>query len=336
MARFRGNWDTGERRNLRRILVVGAGRAGVAAAEELRRQGFGGEITVLCDEQDAPYDRPSCSKGLLNGNKRPKDAKMPVQDDLAIQWALGRKATYLDVENRAVVADTNEEFRYDGLVIATGARPLWPKGWPPKGEPGLHGLHGMSDAWELRRSLHRARRVAVVGGGLTGCEVACTVRTMARDCVLVDSKPQVMARALGEVVGRYVTEEVAKDGVELRLTRRVKRVDRGRKGRGVLVLDDGSEEEADLVVATIGEKPDTRWLADSGFDISDGVLCDEQLRVVGAEDVVACGTVARWPNLRYSTEPRRVGQWIMALEQGRAAAASDFAPTRNRQGGSLY
>src|SRR5690606_23683250 len=88
MSRYRGNWETGERRFFRRVLVVGAGRAGVAAAEELRRQGFGGEIVVMCDEPEAPYDRPSCSKGILNGTKRPKDARMPVQEDLAIQWEM--------------------------------------------------------------------------------------------------------------------------------------------------------------------------------------------------------------------------------------------------------
>jgi hypothetical protein len=118
-----------------------------------------------------------------------------------------------------------------------------------------------------------------------------------------------------------VTEEIADDGVELRLGRRVRSVDRRRRG-WVLVLDDGSEVEADVVVASVGDRPDVRWLQSSGFDISDGVLCDEHLRVVGAEDVVAAGTVARWPNLRYSPQPRRVGQWIMALEQGRGAAAS--------------
>jgi NADPH-dependent 2,4-dienoyl-CoA reductase/sulfur reductase-like enzyme len=319
MARFRGSWETGERRNFKRILVVGAGRAGVATAEELRRQGFGGEVMVMCDEPDAPYDRPSCSKGLLNGQKRPRDAKMPVQDDLAISWVMGRQAMHLDPANRVLFTDTDEKFPYDGLVIATGARPIWPKGWPR--EPGLHQLHGLRDAWSLRQALRRAKRVAIVGGGLTGCEVACTVRSLAREAVLIDSKHQVMTRPLGEVVGRYITEEVERDGVELRLGRRVSRVDRGRRG-WKLTLDDGSDVEADLVVATIGERPDTRWLESTGFDISDGVLCDENLRVVGAEDVVAAGTVARWPNLRYSTEPKRVGQWIMALEQGRAAAAA--------------
>jgi hypothetical protein len=109
--------------------------------------------------------------------------------------------------------------------------------------------------------------------------------------------------------------------VRLRLGRRFRRLDRNRRG-WVLVLDDGSEVVADLVVATVGDRPDVRWLAGAGVDVTDGVLCDEHLRVVGVADVVAAGTVARWPNLRYSAKPRRVGQWITALEQGRAAAAS--------------
>lgn len=329
MMRYRGQWDTGERRHLRRILVVGGGRAGVSAAEELRRQGYGGEIAIMCDEPDAPYDRPSCAKGILTGKQRPRDARMPVQHDLAIGWQPGRAAE-LDAGNRVVHTDAGQAARYDGLVIATGARPLAPPGWPV-GEPGLHVLHGLADAWALRADLRRARRVAVIGGGLTGCEVASAVRSLARECILIDSKPQVMSRALGEVVGNYLTDEVARDGVELRLQRRFRSIDRDRRGRWVLTLDDGSEVVADVVVASIGERPDTRWLASSGFDVSDGVLCDQNLRVVGGRDVVAAGTVARWPNLRYGTRPGRCGQWIMALEQGRAAAASLLAsdhPTR--------
>ena len=145
--------------------------------------------------------------------------------------------------------------------------------------------------------------------------------SMGRDCVLIDSNPQVMTRALGEVVGTLVTAEIARTGVSLRLGRRVNQL--GRRTRGwLIVLDDGEEIRADIVVTTIGDRPDTAWLQHTGLDISDGVLCDESLRVVGADGIVAAGTVARWPNLRYSRTPRRCGQWIAALEQGNAAARS--------------
>src|SRR5439155_5636584 len=223
--------------------------------------------------------------------------------------------------------DTGEQFAYDGLVIATGSHGVAPRGWPV-GEPGLHVLHALEDAWALRHDLRYADRVAIVGGGLTGCETASAVRSMARSCVLIDSNHQVMTRAVGELVGRLVTDELRRNRVNLRLGRRVRDIDRRRRGWR-LVLDDGSEVDADVVVATTGERPDTGWLdATPGLDTKDGVLCDETLRVAGAEAVVAAGAVARWPNLRYDNRPRRCGQWIAAMEQGRAAARALLAGDR--------
>jgi NADPH-dependent 2,4-dienoyl-CoA reductase/sulfur reductase-like enzyme len=300
-----------------RILVVGAGPAGAAAAEELRLLGFDGHVTVLCDEFTGPYDRPACSKGLLNGHQRPSDVMIPIADHLDIDWRLGRQAVSCDFHDRVVYTDTEEGFAFDGLVIATGSRPALPKGWPD--EPGVHLLHSVDEAWKLRQELRLAGRVAIVGAGLTGCEVACAVRELAREAVLIDPRPYLMGRAVGEQVGGMIAEEHRKAGVELRLGSRVASVDR-RRGKWRLVLTDGSEVEADLVVATLGERPDTGWLAGSGLDVSNGVLCDETLAVRGVEGVVAAGALARWPNLRYSAQPQLVGQWISAMEQGRAAA----------------
>ena len=307
------------RQGRRRVVVVGAGRAGVAAVEELRRLGYQGDLIVLHDEAAPPYDRPACAKGLLTGHKRPVDALLRVHGGGTVDWRLGRRAVALDAQERVVHTDTGERFGYDGLVLATGATPVPPPRWPTH-EPGLHVLYRLADAWRLRHELRDAHRVAIVGAGLTGCEVAHAVRSIARECVLVDPRPQALVRPLGEQVGRLVTREIAQDGVELRLGRRVSGLGRGRRG-WVLLLDDGDEVHADLVVTTTGECPDTRWLAGTpGLELSDGILCDEALRVVGLPGAVAAGTSARWPNLRYGTEPMRGGQWITALEQGRAAA----------------
>jgi NADPH-dependent 2,4-dienoyl-CoA reductase/sulfur reductase-like enzyme len=302
------------------IVIVGAGRAGVAAAEELRMLGFDGDLVILHDEEDPPYDRPSCAKGLLTGHSRPSDVTMPIMPGVDAYWKLGRTAVHLDTEAHMVITDTDEVFEYDGLVIASGAYPMSPPGWPI-GEPGLHVLYRMDDAWRLRSELRWADSVAVVGGGLTGCEVASAVRGMARDCYLIDSKPYPMSGPLGEHVGRMVGDVMQADGVRMRSGRRVAGLNRGRHGGWTLILDDGEEITVDIVVAATGERPDTRWMQECpDIDTTDGVLCDEALRVIGAEDVVAAGTVARWPNLQYSAEPRRTGQWITALEHGRAAA----------------
>jgi NADPH-dependent 2,4-dienoyl-CoA reductase/sulfur reductase-like enzyme len=312
-----------------RVLIVGGGRAGVAAAEELRRSGFRGSVTILSAEPEPPYHRPSCSKGLLTGHQRPSDVRLRLDGCTEVEWCLGRRATHLDAAARVVGTDTGESYPYDGLIIATGSHAVAPRDWPI-GEPGLHLLHALPDAWALRADLRYAERIAIVGAGLTGCETACAMRLLARDCVVIDSSPQVMTRAVGELLGGFITEEIRRDGVDLRLGRRVSEISPRRRRRGWrLVLDDGSEVTADVVVATTGERPETGWLAGvAGLDISDGVLCDESLRVVGADGIVAAGGVARWPNPRYDGKPRRCDQWIAAMEHGRAAARALLAGDR--------
>ena len=306
-----------------RIVVVGTGPAGMAAADELRRLGFTGDLTVLGDE--APYDRPACSKGVLSGHQKPTDVRLPGPE-APMDLRLGRRAVLLDAGNRVVITDDDEVYRYDGLVIATGAAPVVPPGWPV-GEPGLHTLHTLSDAWAIRRELYHADRVAIVGGGLTGCEAACAVRGLARRAVIIDSKPCLMYRALGEPVGTLVTAAHRAAGIDTRLGRRVAGVEH-RRNRWRLTLDDGECIAADLVLVTAGERPETQWLASAGFDLDDGIRCDESLRVVGTDGVVAAGVAARWPNLRFGTAEVRCGQWIAAIEQGRAAGASLLAGDR--------
>jgi NADPH-dependent 2,4-dienoyl-CoA reductase/sulfur reductase-like enzyme len=316
-----------------RVVVVGAGPAGWAAATELRRLGFTGDVLVFGAEPLGPYDRTACSKGLLSGQLVERDVRLDLTAGPDVRWQPGERAVGLDVVAQRVDLDGGQSCAYDGLIIATGSRPTlpawWPADCPAEPAPGLHPLHDLGDALAVRRDLFAARRVAVVGGGLTGCEVACAVLAMARRAVLVNPGPHLMARALGEPVGALVTAAHRAAGMDLRLGRTVVAADRF-GGTWRLLLDDGEVLQADVVVLTAGERPDIGWLADAGLDTSDGVLCDEALRVVGPrgtalDGVVAAGAVARWPNLRYGGEPARLGQWISALEQGQAAARTLLA-----------
>jgi len=302
-----------------RILIVGTGAAGLAAAEELRRLNYTGEITMLGGEKDAPYDRPACSKALLNGHARPQDVKLPIPPGLGLNWKLGRRAIDVDPIARRVWSDSGETFNYDGLIVATGGRAVLPKGFP-EGAPGLYPLYTVDHAWAVRQELRDAERVAIVGGGLTGCEVACTVTQLAREAVIIDSKNHVMDRAVGQAAGELIRDDHLHHNIEMKLNVRVSGVEQ-KRGKWRLELNDGTFVTADLVVVTAGEKPDSEWLQNSGFDVSDGILCDESLRVVGGDgSVVAAGGIARWPNLRYSEKPGRTGQWIGSIEQGQAAA----------------
>jgi NAD(P)H-nitrite reductase large subunit len=302
-----------------RIVIVGGGPAGWAAANELRRAGFSGEVAVIADEQLGPYDRTACSKGLLNGHQLPRDIRLDRKGCPDVNWRIGQRAIGLDTAAGRVALSGGESYAYDGLIIATGSRPTLPKWWPSEPAPGLHPLHDVADAMTLRNALGSARRVAVVGGGLTGCEVACGVVKMARQAVVINSQAYLMPRSLGEPIGALVTAAHHAAGIETRLGRRVAEAGRFRDAWR-LVLDDGDVVTADMVVLTAGERPDVDWLEGAGLDVSDGVRCDAALRVVGADGVVAAGALVRWPNLRYGRELSRVGQWIAALEQGQAAA----------------
>lgn len=310
-----------------RVVILGAGRAGTAAAVELRRSAFRGEIVVLHDETAQPYHRPACAKGLLTGHDRPQDVPLDLSGAADVQWQLGSTAVQIDPYGQTVRTDRDVRLTYDGLVVATGSAPFVPPGWPV-GQPGVHVVYRMEDAVRLRRELRDARRVIVVGAGMTGCETASAVWSSGRECVLVDPAEEVLTRPLGRFAGALVTQELARRGVHLRLGRRVTGVTRHRRGWTV-GLDDGTELTGDVVVAALGERPQTGLFAGlPGVDASDGLLCDPALRVTGMANTVACGSVARWPNLRFSPAPVRVSQWLAAWETGRGAARTLLAGRR--------
>jgi NADPH-dependent 2,4-dienoyl-CoA reductase/sulfur reductase-like enzyme len=311
-----------------RIVVVGTGAAGWSAAGELRRLGFAGDLVAIGAEPVRPYDRTACSKGLLNGQQKAKDTTLDLRGHPQVSWRTGTRVVDTDPYGRRLLLDTGETLAYDGLVVASGTKATPPRGWPTG--PGLHMLHDLADARALRSALGGASRIAIVGGGLTGCEVACAVTAMARSAVLVNSQCFLMPRSVGEPIGALITAAHLASGLDLRLGRKVADAEPRRTGWRLL-LDSGETVSADLVVVTAGEKPDVDWLANTPADTSDGVLCDASLRVVGLDGVVAAGSVARWPDRRHGTDAsRRVGQWIMAVEQGRAAARTlltgDYAP----------
>lgn len=313
---------TWARRPLSHVVIVGAGPAATAAVEELRALGFPGTVTVLGGEPTGPYDRTACSKGLVDGRHRAADVALPMTG--GARWRLGERAVHLDPEGHVVTGESGDRYHYDGLIIATGGRVEVPSGWPTR-DPGVYPLRTLADALAIRRALRGADRVAIVGGGLSGCELACSMMHTAREVVIVEANPTLLYRSVGEQMGALITKEHRDRGIELRLGRTVEGI-RRRRGQFQLGLDDGDTVCADLVVLATGETPETGWLEGCGYDLRDGVRCDELLRVVGGDGtVVAAGAVASWPNLRYDTPPGRCGHWVSALEQGAAAARTLLA-----------
>ncbi|MGW2214739.1 NAD(P)/FAD-dependent oxidoreductase [Nonomuraea sp. NPDC001684] len=297
-------------RTLDKIVVIGASLAGLRAVQTLRREGFDGELTLVGAEAHVPYNRPPLSKSVLRGDE---DVTLPGAEELGDDWLRGRQAVRLDAANRTVVLDDGAELGYDGLVVASGAR--------PRRLDGVHTLRTLEDALALRAELDTGHEhVLVIGGGFIGGEVATTARQLGRKVTLVDSGPHPMHAGLGAQAARWLAGHHERNGVELVTGVRVTEVTGGQ-----VRLGDGRVLSADLVVGGMGVTPNTEWLDGSGLAVDDGVLCEPTLYATGSVNVVAAGDVARWPHRLYGDALIRVEHWSNANEQGAVAARNLLA-----------
>jgi NADPH-dependent 2,4-dienoyl-CoA reductase/sulfur reductase-like enzyme len=299
------------------VAIVGASLAGLHAAHTLRREGFDGRIVVVGEEPHRPYDRPPLSKQVLAGEWEPDRITLPAADeDLAIDWRLGERATGLDLANRAVQLLGGEVIGYDGLVIATGCRARLIPG--TESLAGAHVLRTLDDGLALRADLDAApRRVVVVGAGFIGAEVAATCRARGLEVTMVEPLAAPCERALGVEMGSVLADLHREHGVDLRLAVGVDGFEEHDGRVSGVRLSDGAIVDAEVVVVGIGVVPATDWLETSGLALDDGIVCDETL--LAAPGVVAAGDIARWPHARFG-RLLRIEHWENAVQQGEAAA----------------
>jgi 3-phenylpropionate/trans-cinnamate dioxygenase ferredoxin reductase subunit len=314
------------------ITIVGASVAGVRSAEALRTAGFDGRLVLVGDDAHRPYDRPPLSKSFLDGSVDEDELALldaEEEADLRVEMRLGARATRLDpVGGRVVLAD-GTEVTTDGVVVATGGRARRLPG--SEGVDGVHVLRTLDDAVALRRALRGGSpRVAVVGGGFVGAEVASTCRAMGLDVTVLDGLPLPLAPVLGPRIARSCVALHAEHGTDLRASvavsglATVPTADGARRVVGV-ELGDGTTVAADVVVVGIGITPNTRWLEGSGLALDNGVRTDAGM-VTDLPNVVAVGDVARWTS-GTGGQPRghRHEHWTSAGEQAAVAAANLLA-----------
>jgi 3-phenylpropionate/trans-cinnamate dioxygenase ferredoxin reductase subunit len=311
---------------MRRIVVVGASLAGLRAAQAARSAGFDGELVLVGDEPRRPYTRPPLSKELLKGEQTPEDCAFPC-DDLDATWRLGTAATGLDRARKVVRLADGDEVPYDRLVVATGCRA---RPWPgPNGDlPGVFVLRDLDDALALRAELERRPRLAIVGAGFVGCEVAATARAHGVDVTLIDVAPHPML-PLGPELGARCADLHRAHGVALRLGVGVAGLRGGERVEAV-ELADGTTVDADVVVVALGALPNSEWLADSGLRLDPGVACDATLTALDDPDVLAAGDVAAWPHPLADGERVRIEHWTVAAEHGRLAGRNAVAAPDER------
>lgn len=334
-----------------RIVVVGAGMAGLRAVEALRRAGSTREIVVVGAEQHPPYDRPPLSKeGLQGFSGTAADwlAKVAFPRPAeGVSWRLGEPVRAADLAASQVRLESGEELPYAGLVVATGLRS---RRLPIGAEsPARRSLRTLDDAVALRARLRPGTDTLVIGGGFIGCEVACSATTLGCRVSVVEPREHCLELALLPELGALVEDYLRLHGIEVRTGRLVRELEIGSESYGAAavagaeepgsaggasgpgggggpggpgaprgataaisaVLDDDTRLTADVVVESVGSIPNVEWLEGNGLDLSDGVLCDPRLRAGGRRGVVVVGDVARFANRRFDDVPRRVEHWCM-------------------------
>jgi NADPH-dependent 2,4-dienoyl-CoA reductase/sulfur reductase-like enzyme len=298
-----------------RVVVAGASLAGLRCAEAVRKAGFTGELAVVGDEPHMPYNRPPLSKDSLGEPVTPEWLR-PGRSATDLTWRLGETLVASDLTARTVRLASGEEIGWSGLVVATGLRPR--QLGLPGPSAGRHVVRGLDHANALRAELAGARSLVIIGAGFIGCEVAALAA--AHDIVTHVVAPEAVPieRPLGTLLGGQVQRRLEAAGVRFHLGTVPAEYLGGDRVRGVR-LSDGTELTADVVIEAVGSVPNTEWLDGNGLDLSDGVLCDPDLRVEGRPDVVACGDVARFPNLLFDAVPRRVEHWMTAVDTAKRA-----------------
>lgn len=295
------------------IVIVGGGLAAARTAEQLRRSEYAGPITIVSDEDHLPYDRPPLSKEVLRAETDDvtlKPAEFYAENNITLR--LGSAARSVDTAAKTLKLADGSDVAYDELIIATG---LVPKRIRSFGDlAGIHVLRNYDESMALREHAGNARRAVVVGAGFIGCEVAASLRKLGVEVVLVEPQPTPLASVLGEQIGALVTRLHRAEGVDVRCGVGVSEV-RGADKVEQVVLGDGTELDADLVVVGIGSHPAVEWLEGSGIELDNGVVCDEVGRS-SAAGVWAIGDVASWRD--HVGGQARVEHWSNVADQARA------------------
>lgn len=298
-----------------RIVIVGGGAAGFAAAEMLRRQDYRGGLVMLSNDAAAPVDRPNLSKDYLAGSA-PEDW-LPLRPegfyaDASIDLRLGAEVAAIDPQAKSVVLAGGEAIAYDRLLLATGAEPVRLP-IPGADQPHVHVLRSLADSRAIIASAEGARRAIVIGASFIGLEAAASLRARDIEVHVVGLEQRPMERVLGPQLGDFVRRLHEEHGVVFHLGDTVTAID-GKRA----TLKSGGVIEADLVVVGVGVRPRLALAEKCGLAIDRGVTVNAYLET-SSPGIYAAGDIARWPD-PHSGQAIRVEHWVVAERQGQTAA----------------
>ncbi|HWU22106.1 MAG TPA: FAD-dependent oxidoreductase [Nocardioides sp.] len=308
--------------DLRHVVIVGAGHGGATVAAVLRQKGYDGSITLVGDEDAWPYQRPPLSKDYLKGAMSDDDLLIKPKDFYAeqdIDLRSGRSAVGIDGEARTVTLDNGDVLPYEALVIATGAAP---RRLAIEGADlaGIHYLRNHDDALALGAETVPGARLAIVGGGYVGLEVAASARHLGASAVVLEREQRLLARVAGADLAGFLADHHASRGTEIRTGADVARFEGDSDGRvAAVVLADGTRFECDVVVVGVGAIARTELAEAAGIACDGGILVDDRART-SVPGVYAVGDATRRP-LDHFPGRHRLESIPSAVEQAKQVVA---------------
>ncbi|MBX5482288.1 MAG: FAD-dependent oxidoreductase [Myxococcaceae bacterium] len=306
------------------VVIVGAGPAGLCAAETLRREGYDGPVTLVGAEDSVPVDRPNLSKDYLAGHAPEEWIPLRSEDffrEQRIDFRRGVRATAIRVKEQQVELSNGSKVPYGALLLTTGAQPVRLT-VPGADLPHVHVLRTLADSRAIIEAAKQAKRAVVIGASFIGLEVAASLRARNVEVDLVGLEAVPLERVLGRELGTFIRGLHEEKGVRFHLGTGVKAID-----ARTVTLENGTTLQADLVVAGVGVRPDTALAEAAGLKVDRGIVVDGYLQT-SMPGIYAAGDVARFPEVR-SGAAARIEHWAVAEELG-ALAARNILGRRQR------
>jgi 3-phenylpropionate/trans-cinnamate dioxygenase ferredoxin reductase subunit len=307
-----------------RVIIVGAGQAGIEAASALRMGGSDARITVIGDESAAPYSRPPLSKAVLAGTAELHEIALRADDFYVredIDLRAGRPVVGIDAAARTVHFDDGDSLGYESLIIATGSQARMLPNAELQGATNVLTLRTLEDTLRLQELLRPGARAAIIGGGYIGLEIASAARRIGVETTILEAADRVLARVTSAPVSQFFQRVHGEEGVDVRTGARIGGFRTDARGDvAAVVFDDSSELEVDFLLVGIGVAPRTELAERAGALVDNGVVVDARLRT-SVPGIYAIGDVARHPCPQHGGL-RRLESAPNASEQARHVARS--------------